>query len=89
MSFKSLEKEPNNPSYLDTIGWLYYRLKDYIKAEEYIRRALEKLPSEILYLHLGDVLREKGEMEKARDAYLKGLEIAPEDKELKARLESI
>jgi tetratricopeptide (TPR) repeat protein len=40
---KALEMQPDNAAYLDTIGWIYYRLGKYNLAETYIKRSLEKL----------------------------------------------
>jgi tetratricopeptide (TPR) repeat protein len=88
MSAKSLEAEPENPSYLDTMGWIYYRLKDYSEAEKYLVKALKLANNPIMYLHLGDVLRDAGQITRAQEIYRKGLEIAPDDYELKQRVEN-
>jgi len=88
MSAASLSKEPDNPSYLDTMGWLCYRLGDYNEAERYIRKALASTENAVIYLHLGDVLRELGKYAEAEEAYHAGLNLDPEDSELKQRLET-
>ena len=41
MVSKSVEKEPKNASYLDTMGWVYFKLKKYDDALELINRAYE------------------------------------------------
>ncbi len=53
---KAIEIEPNNASYLDTLGWAHYRAKNYSKALEAIKKADELAPGqgEIL-LHLGRI----------------------------------
>ena len=87
MSAKSLEARPGEPSYLDTMGWILYRLKDYTEAEKYLRKAIEIEPSPVMFLHLGDVLREAGKEERAIKAYQQGLEMFPDDQDLLQRLE--
>ena len=87
LSASSLEAEPDNPSYLDTMGWLLFRMKDYGEAEEYMRKALEFSQNPIMYLHLGDILRESGQEEGALEAYRQGLQFTPDDPDLQQRLE--
>jgi tetratricopeptide (TPR) repeat protein len=53
---KALETKPDYASYLDTIGWVYYRLGEYKEAAEYVRRAIAKGDaSAVVYEHLGDI----------------------------------
>ena len=44
MSQKSLEHEPENPFYLDTMAEIYLIKKDYFRALNYIRRAVDQNP---------------------------------------------
>jgi len=54
---RALAKEPDNPAYLDTLGWIYYRQQDYTNAEYYLRRAHIALRDDpTIREHLGDVL---------------------------------
>jgi len=44
----------NQPIFLDTIGWVYYRLGDYQKAIQYLTKAVEKSPKiNVFNYHLG------------------------------------
>ena len=43
---KALSQEPNNAAYLDSLGWVYYKKKDYKKAYKYITKAVEIMPEE-------------------------------------------
>ncbi len=53
---KAVETEPDNPSYLDTIGWIYYRLGQFVEAERYVKQAISKGEvSAVVYEHLGDI----------------------------------
>ena len=47
----------NDPYIIDSIGWAYYLIKDYIKAENFLRRAVELMPDDpIVNDHYGDIL---------------------------------
>ena len=39
MSYKTVEKEPNNATYLDTYAWILYKLNDFENAKIYIEKA--------------------------------------------------
>lgn len=56
MSRKAVEADSANPSYLDTIGWIYYRLGSYREAEHYVKEAIGKGEvNAVVYEHLGDI----------------------------------
>ena len=47
----------NDPYITDSVGWGYYLIGDYLKAEKYLRRAVELMPEDpIVNDHYGDVL---------------------------------
>ena len=51
------KKKTNDPYIIDSIGWAYYLVGDYIKAEKLMKRALELLPDDpIVNDHYGDIL---------------------------------
>ena len=52
---KALELDPNNGFFLDTIGWVEFKRKNYKKANFYLEKSISIIPksSEILD-HLGD-----------------------------------
>ncbi len=71
----ALKQNPDNPSYLDTMGWVYYGLKEYSHAREFIEKALEKDAENPTILdHLGDIFRALGDVQSARKVWLKALE---------------
>lgn len=56
MARKAVEAEPGNASYLDTIGWIYYRLGNYTEAERHVKEAIGKGEvNAVVYEHLGDI----------------------------------
>jgi len=54
---KAVDKEPYNGAFLDSLGWVYYRMGRLSEAEDYLRRAVERTPHDpSLRDHLGEVL---------------------------------
>jgi tetratricopeptide (TPR) repeat protein len=87
---KAVKKEPENAAYLDSLGWVYFRLKRLPEALEYISKAikLSDEPDATLNDHLGDVYHAMGNDEKAGEAWTKSLEIEPKN-EVRAKMESL
>ena len=61
LSLHMLEKaytaRSNDPYIIDSIGWAYYLIDDYIKAENFLKRAVELMPEDpIVNDHYGDIL---------------------------------
>ena len=36
----------NDPYIIDSIGWAYYLIDDYLKAEKFLKRAVELMPDD-------------------------------------------
>ena len=54
---KAYKKENNDPFIIDSVGWGYYLVNDLVKAEFFLRRAIELMPNDpIVNDHYGDVL---------------------------------
>ena len=54
---KAYAKRSNDPYIIDSIGWAYYLVKDFKKAENLIKRAVELMPEDpTVNDHYGDVL---------------------------------
>ncbi len=79
MAESALAGDPDNASYLDTMGWIYFQLGQYERALTYIRRSVDIDPtSATVYEHLGDCYAKLGETDKARDSWLRALELEPD-----------
>ena len=64
---RAVTADPENAAYLDSLGWVYYRLGDLGQAEHWLRRAVELGATDGTVLsHLGEVLLRKGEADEAR-----------------------
>jgi tetratricopeptide (TPR) repeat protein len=60
-AFQMLEKayslQNNDPYIIDSIGWAYYLIDNYVEAEKYLKRAVELMPEDpIVNDHYGDIL---------------------------------
>jgi tetratricopeptide (TPR) repeat protein len=72
--------DPENGAYLDSMGWVYYRLDEFKKAKEYLEKAVIHMDvtdeeNYLIYDHLGDVYLELGLLQKAIDAWTKALDL--------------
>jgi len=86
----SLKADPENPFYLDTYGWVQYKLKNYDIALEYINRAIANgdVSSEA-YEHLGEIWLSKGNPEKAKSILTDALKRFPDNQSIIAKLKEI
>ena len=51
------EQENDDPYIIDSIGWAYYLVNDFIKAEMFLKRAIQLMPNDpIVNDHYGDIL---------------------------------
>jgi tetratricopeptide (TPR) repeat protein len=65
MAGKLVKQNPDNDTYLDTYGWVLYRLKDYAGARQQLEKALKTTTDATVVEHYGDVLFQLGEADKA------------------------
>ena len=64
---KAYSLTENDPYIIDSIGWAYYLTEDYVKAETYLKRAVELMPDDaIVNDHYGDILWKLGRKIQAR-----------------------
>jgi tetratricopeptide (TPR) repeat protein len=53
---KALDLDPQNYNYIDSLGWVYFKLGNYDQAEDNLRRAAEKSPNDAtIQDHLGEL----------------------------------
>ena len=54
---KAYSIENNDPYIIDSIGWAYYLIEDFKKAEKFLKRAVQLMPDDpIVNDHYGDIL---------------------------------
>ena len=73
---------PNDPAVLDSLGWVYYRLGQYDKALDYLRRAYQLSEDDEIGAHLSEVLWVSGQREEAHTVWQKALDREPDSEYL-------
>ena len=89
---KALKLEPENGAFLDSMGWVYYRLGKFRKAEQYIVKALQHASEEdkpVILDHYGDILNEFGRHQEAINVWKKSLEFDPNNENLRNKLQNL
>ena len=83
---KAVKLEPENPSYLDTIGWAYYKMNDIKKARAFIEQSIEiEGDNSVVLEHLGDILMKSNDSAKALVLYKKAYGLDTENPQLKKK----
>ena len=75
MALKAIKEEPQNAAYLDTAGWIYFRMGEYEKARDLIEKSVNsRSASAEVAEHLGDVYEKLGNLEKALQYWKRALD---------------
>ncbi len=87
---RAVHTAPTNPSFLDSLGWVYFKLGQLDEAERYLSDAARRNTRSVaIQEHIGDVNQKRGRAEEARAAWRKALALATEANDtarLKAKL---
>lgn len=87
---RAVRTEPTNPSFLDSLGWVNFKLGKFKEAERYLSDAARRNPaSAAIQEHLGDLFKQLGQSEKAHASWRRALSLAIEaadTKRIKAKL---
>ncbi|MGA7616975.1 MAG: tetratricopeptide repeat protein [Thermoanaerobaculia bacterium] len=79
---KAVKLEPRNGAFVDSLGWVYFRLDKLDLAEKYLLDASHLLPQDpTVQEHLGDLFAKQGEYDKAAERYRSALQLDPEAEE--------
>lgn len=87
MASRALELNPGNAAFLDTLGWIYFKMGELEKAHKYIQASIDtgSASAEVLE-HMGDVYEQMEKKDQARRWWQKALDKDPERDYLKDRL---
>ena len=80
---RALEIKPNEAAFIDSLGWVQYRLENYKDAVTNLRKALSLFDNDEVAAHLGEVLWVSGEQQEARKVWQKALDARPDSDILK------
>lgn len=84
-----IEISPNDPAFLDSLAWMYYRTAKYQEAEKYIFMAINTEPillDSTLYEHLGDISIELNKLQQAWLAYAISSDIGSDTSKKKLKI---
>ena len=74
----AMEQLPDNPSFADTLGWIYYKKGAYVKAIALLRDSSEKLPDNAaVHYHLGMAYYKNGDHPAAKRELGTALKLDP------------
>ncbi len=63
LALNAIKLEPKSAAYLDTIGWIYYKMDDYDEALRYIRESLSiDSDNATIQGHLDEIIKSKAEI---------------------------
>lgn len=89
MAKEAVRQQPKNSSYLDTLGWVYFRLKEYEKAHRYIEEAIEAGDaSAVIHEHLGDIYSKLNRQDLALEYWQKAYELDSTNEALRDKINS-
>jgi len=86
---KALEASPDNPAFLDSLGWVRYRRGDIPGALPPLERAYRIFPDPEIASHWGELLWLSGKQAEARALWARSLARAPDSKPLRATIERL
>ena len=84
---RAVELEPDSASFLDTLGWVYFKRGEFSTAHRWLLRATQADgASAAVYEHLGDTYEALGDEDGAREAWSRALEMRPDSTSLMRKL---
>lgn len=87
---QAVELRPNDGFILDSLGWVYFKMKKYDDAVRYLEEAVHLVDDDSTILeHLGDAHLARHEQRKALKMYRKALQIDPARKELSDKIRKV
>jgi len=89
MAEKAIQSQPKNGAYLDTIGWIHYKLGNYDLAFKYVKQSLDNREnSPVVVEHLGDILLKLGDKEQAINYWKRAIELNGNKEKLRQKIEN-
>jgi Flp pilus assembly protein TadD len=85
---KALSLKPESGPYIDSLGWIYFRLGRLDDARTEIERALQyEHEDPVIYEHLGDIYYGLGQQESAVKLWEKSITIDPDNTKVKEKIQ--
>ena len=75
---KAFKLKPNDPTIMDSLGWVYYQTGEMAIAEDYLRKAFKAFKDPQIASHLITVLAKSGQYQEARKLFNEMIKKYPE-----------
>jgi tetratricopeptide (TPR) repeat protein len=87
---RALQSEPNNASYLDSLGWVEFRKGQFDRALDDLLRAAKSGEREdpVVFEHIGDTYLKLNRTKEALEAWQKALTLDPKNKNLADKIQA-
>jgi tetratricopeptide (TPR) repeat protein len=87
---RALQSEPNNASYLDSLGWVEFRKGQFDRALDNLLRAAKTAEREdpVVFEHIGDTYLKLNRTREALEAWQKALSLDPKNKNLADKIQT-
>jgi len=87
---RALQSEPNNASYLDSVGWVEFRKGQFDRALDDLLRAAKTAEREdpVVFEHIGDTYLKLNRTQEALEAWQKALSLDPKNKNLADKIQT-
>jgi tetratricopeptide (TPR) repeat protein len=86
---KALVASPDNPAFLDSLGWVRFRRGDIPGALPHLERAYRIFPDAEIASHWGELLWVSGKQSEARALWARSLARSPDSKPLRSTIERL
>jgi len=90
---KAVESDPISGAYLDSLGWVYYKMNRMTEAEQYLKKAVRFASTDsTMHDHLGDLYNKIMKYPEAAAEWQKAIQLANEPREadpIKKKLDQI
>jgi tetratricopeptide (TPR) repeat protein len=72
---KAVQQEPQNGAYLDSLGWVYFKMGQYALAEANLRKATERMGNDpAVHDHMGELYEKTGRLKMAASQWEQSLQ---------------
>jgi tetratricopeptide (TPR) repeat protein len=86
---RAVELSPEDPYIMDSLGWVYYRMGNFVEGLNFLNLAFAARPDAEIAAHLGEVLWVQGAKDDARNIWRTALEKDPDNEILLETLQRL
>jgi len=88
--YTAINMDPDNGAFYDSLGWIYYKKGDLEKALKNLERAAGSVSEDpTVWDHLGDVYLSLEKHKQAAEAWLKALDLDPDNMVIRTKLKKV